>query len=162
MYLSHETIYRTLFIQARGALKKELLSHLRSRRIIRHEQAHTTKGIIDAESIRKRPPEAEDRAIPGHWEGDLITGSGNTHIATLAERKSRYTILVQVDGKDTSSVVDALIREVKKLPEQLRETLTWDREMELADHKRFTIHTDMKVYFCDHGSEGPRRIPTGC
>jgi IS30 family transposase len=160
MHISHETIYRTLFIQARGALKKELLSHLRSHRIIRHGKAHTTKGIsrgiIDAESIRKRPPEAQDLAISGHWEGDLITGSGNTHIATLVERKSRYTILVQVDGKDTESVVDALIREVKNLPEQLRETLTWDRGMELADHKRFTIHTDMKVYFCDPGSPWQR------
>lgn len=160
MHISHETIYRTLFIQARGALKKEFLSHLRSQRIIRYAKTHTTKGIsrgiIDAESIWQRPPEAEDRAIPGHWEGDLITGSENTHIATLVERKSRYTILVQVDGKDTESVVNALIREVKNLPDQLRETLTWDRGMELADHKRFTINTDMKVYFCDPGSPWQR------
>lgn len=160
MQVSHETIYKTLFIQARGALKKELIEHLRSKRLMRHAKGHTTKGIdrgiIDAISIHKRPQEIEDRAVPGHWEGDLISGSKNTHIATLVERKSRYTILVQVDGKDTVSVVNALIREVRNLPNQLKETLTWDRGMELADHKRFTLGTDMSVYFCDPGSPWQR------
>ena len=147
MQVSHETIYRSLFIQARGVLKRELISHLRSRRMMRRGKYSTTAGqprgqIVDAVSISERPAEVEDRAIPGHWEGDLITGSKNSHIATLVERHSRYVMLVHVAGKDTSSVVNALVRQVKTLPEGLMSTLTWDRGTELAQHKRFTVATD--------------------
>lgn len=161
MRISHETIYRSLFIQARGVLKKELISHLRSKRTMRRSKYSQTKGqvrgqIIDGISIRERPAEIEDRAIPGHWEGDLIAGSNNTHIATLVERQSRYTILAKVDGKDTSRVVSALIREVQQRPSALRQSLTWDRGMELAQHKRFTIATDIQVYFCDPQSPWQR------
>jgi len=160
MNLSHETIYKSLFIQSRGALKKELTKHLRSGRLMRHSHKHTRKGIdrgiIDAISIHQRPPEVEDRAIPGHWEGDLISGSNNTHIATLVERQSRYTILAKTNGKDTKNVVDAIIKQVKALPSELKESLTWDRGMELADHKRFTVDTDMAVYFCDPASPWQR------
>jgi len=161
MRVSHETIYRTLFIQARGALKKELISHLRRVRSIRRSKLATTKGqprgqIRDAVSISQRPAEVEDRAVPGHWEGDLLSGSKNTHIATLVERHSRYLLLVKVDGKDTTTVVDALCRQVQTLPEQLRQSLTWDRGMELADHHRFSIATDVSVYFCDPQSPWQR------
>ena len=161
MRVSHETIYRSLFIQARGVLKKELISHLRSKRTMRRSKHSRTKGqvrgqIIDGISIRERSAEIEDRAIPGHWEGDLIAGSSNTHIATLVERQSRYTILVKVAGKDTDSVVSALIRQVKDLPTELRQSLTWDRGMELAQHKRFTVATDIQVYFCDPQSPWQR------
>lgn len=161
MQVSHETIYRSLFIQARGVLKKELISHLRSKRTMRRSKHSRTKGqvrgqIIDGISIRERPAEIEDRAIPGHWEGDLIAGSNNTHIATLVERQSRYTVLVKVEGKDTESVVSALIREVQGLPSELRQSLTWDRGMELAQHKRFTVATDIQVYFCDPQSPWQR------
>jgi IS30 family transposase len=161
LQLSHESIYRTLFVQSRGALKKELLSHLRSSRMMRRPANASLKGkgrgkIIDAVSIRERPAEAEDRSVPGHWEGDLLTGAGNTHIATLVERSSRYTILVKVNGKDTKSVVSGLIRQVRKLPQELRKTLTWDRGMELASHKRFSIATDVAVYFADPQSPWQR------
>ena len=161
MQVSHETIYRSLFIQARGVLKKELVSHLRSRRMMRRSKLSTTKGrprgqIIDAVSIRDRPAEVEDRAIPGHWEGDLLTGSRNSHIATLVERHSRYTVLAEVAGKDTKSVTEALIREVGKIPANLRKTLTWDRGSEMAQHKAFTVATDVKVYFCDPRSPWQR------
>jgi IS30 family transposase len=160
MQVSHETIYRSLFIQARGVLKKELISHLRSRRPMRRAKCATSSKrqglIVDAVSIRERPAEAEDRAVPGHWEGDLLAGAGNSHIATLVERHSRYTALVHVKGKDTASVVDALVREVRKLPAQLVSTLTWDRGSELAQHKRFTVATDVQVYFCDPRSPWQR------
>ena len=161
MRVSHETIYRSLFIQARGVLKKELVSHLRSRRIMRRAKVATTKGqprgqIIDAVSIRERPADVEDRAIPGHWEGDLISGARNSHIATLVERHSRFTLLVKVAGKNTSSVVNALSKQVRKLPAHLRQSLTWDRGMELAKHNDFTIATDVKVYFCDPQSPWQR------
>lgn len=161
MHVSHETIYRSLFIQARGVLKKELVACLRSGRMMRHSR-HATKTrerrgqIIEAVSIRDRPAAVEDRAIPGHWEGDLISGSSNTHIATLVERQSRYTILAKVAGKDTASVVDALVRQIMKLPASLRKTLTWDRGSELADHKRLSIATDLKVFFCDPRSPWQR------
>lgn len=159
--VSHETIYKSLFVQSRGVLKEELQAHLRTQRVFRQSRTNNTKGnarggIIDAISIADRPPEIEDRAVPGHWEGDLISGSANTHIATLVERQSRFTMLVKVDGKDTKSVVSALTRQVKKLPRQLRESLTWDRGMELADHKAFTTATDTKVYFCDPQSPWQR------
>ncbi len=154
MHVSHETIYRSLFIQARGVLKKELLKHLRSKRLMRHAKNATTKGqprgqIVDAVSIRERPAEVADRAVPGHWEGDLLSGAKNTHIATLVERSTRFAMLVKVKGKDTTSVVTALTRQVKTLPSKLRQTLTWDRGTEMAKHKQFTIATDVKVYFCD-------------
>jgi IS30 family transposase len=161
MRVSHETIYRSLFIQARGVLKKELIDHLRSRRVARRSIKASTAGqsrgqIIDAVSIRERPAEAEDRALPGHWEGDLITGSKNSHIATLVERRSRFTILVKVKGKDTANVVSALVKQVRKLPAKLRQSLTWDRGMEMAQHRRFTLATNLKVYFCDPQSPWQR------
>jgi IS30 family transposase len=161
MRVSHETIYRSLFIQARGVLKKELLAHLRSRRVMRRAKSSGRSGqgrggITDAVSIRQRPPEVEDRAVPGHWEGDLLAGSGNTHIATLVERCSRFVMLVRVDGKDTETVVAALSREVRSLPAQLRSTVTWDRGMELAAHKQFTVATGITVYFCDPQSPWQR------
>ena len=161
MQISHETIYRSLFIQARGVLKKELQKHLRSGRVFRQSRKQNTKGlprgrIIDAISISERPAEVEDRAVPGHWEGDLIAGSGNTHIATLVERQSRFTMLIKVDGKDTETVVGALTRQVKKLPAELRRSLTWDRGLELANHKKFSVATDVKVYFCDPRSPWQR------
>ncbi|HZL86393.1 MAG TPA: IS30 family transposase [Candidatus Krumholzibacteria bacterium] len=152
--VSHETIYRTLFIQARGALKKELLQHLRRTRGMRRSRHHTQKGadhgrITETVSIRERPAEAEDRAVPGHWEGDLFFGSNNSQIATLVERQTRYLMLVRVMGKDTETVVDALIKQAHKLPRELYKSLTWDRGKEMADHKRFSLATDVKVYFCD-------------
>ena len=161
MQVSHETIYRSLFIQARGVLKKELIRHLRSRRMMRRGKSSTTAGqsrgqIIDAISIRERPAEVEDRAMPGHWEGDLISGSKNSHIATVVERHSRYVMLVHVAGKDTTNVVNALVRQVKKLPQGLMISLTWDRGTELAQHKRFTVATDVNVYFCDPKSPWQR------
>jgi IS30 family transposase len=159
MQVSHETIYRSLFIQARGVLKKELIGHLRSRRPTRRSKKATSQPrgqIIDAVSIRERPAQIEDRAVPGHWEGDLITGSENSHIATLVERQSRFTMLVKVNGKDTSSVVSALSKQVGKLPAELRKSLTWDRGMELANHKEFTLATSVAVYFCDPQSPWQR------
>jgi IS30 family transposase len=161
MRVSHETIYRSLFIQARGVLKKELLATLRSRRLMRRAKTSTTEGqprgqIIDAVSIRERPAEIEDRAVPGHWEGDLLSGGKNTHIATLVERQSRFLMLVQVDGKDTESVVDALVRQVQQLPQGLMSSLTWDRGMELAQHRRFAVAADVAVYFCDPRSPWQR------
>ncbi|MFF8717850.1 IS30 family transposase [Streptomyces sp. NPDC015184] len=161
MYVSHETIYKSLFIQARGVLKKELVSHLRRRRTMRRSKNASTAGqqrgcIRDAVSIRERPAEAEDRAVPGHWEGDLITGAKNSHIATLVERHSRYVMLVRVAGKDTASVISALSHQVRYLPDGLMTSLTWDRGTELADHKRFTMATDVKVYFADPKSPWQR------
>ena len=159
--VSHETIYRSLFIQARGALKKELQQHLRSRRAIRRSR-HTSlrrEGlgqIKDMVSIRERPAAVDDRAVPGHWEGDLIAGTKNSYMATLVERHSRYVMLVKVKNKDTDSVVSALIKQSKKLPGELYKSLTWDRGKELADHKRFTLATDIKVYFCDPSSPWQR------
>ena len=161
MHISHETIYRTLFVQAKGVLKKELLAHLRSGRMMRKGRHASTKGqprgqIKDAVSIRERPPEAEDRAVPGHWEGDLIAGSRNTHIATLVERSSRFVMLVRVGGKDTESVVAALSEQIRRLPRTMMDTLTWDRGMEMAAHKKFTVATEVAVYFCDPKSPWQR------
>jgi IS30 family transposase len=161
LQVSTETIYRSLFVQARGVLRKELTAHLRTRRTMRRSGQATRSGqgrggIVDAVSIRERPAEASDRAVPGHWEGDLLAGAANTHIVTLVERQSRYVLLVRVDGKDTKTVVDALASHVQTLPVQLRATLTWDRGMELADHRRFTVATDVAVYFCDPRSPWQR------
>ena len=152
--VSHETIYRTLFIQARGALKKELLQHLRRSRNMRRSRHHTQKTpdhgrITNTVLIRGRPPEVEDRAVPGHWEGDLLFGSNNSQIATLVERHSRYVLLAKVESKHTETVVNALIRQARKLPRELRKSLTWDRGKEMADHQRFSLATDIEVYFCD-------------
>jgi len=159
--VSHETIYRSLFIQARGALKKELLQHLRRTRAMRRSRHHTQKTdnhgqITDAVSISERPATVEDRAVPGHWEGDLLCGTNNSQIATLVERHTRYVMLVKVVRKDTETVVNALIKNARKLPQELYKTLTWDRGKELADHKRFTVATDIKVYFCDPRSPWQR------
>jgi len=159
--VSHETIYRSLFIQARGALKKELMEHLRSKRRIRRSQHsrifRDSRGqIADAISIRERPAEVADRAIPGHWEGDLLSGSRNSHMVTLVERHSRFTALVKVTSKDTAVVVAALSRQIRKLPANLRRSLTWDRGLEMAKHKTFTVATDVKVYFCDPQSPWQR------
>ena len=159
--VSHETIYRTLFIQARGALKKELLQHLRRTRRMRRSRHHTQKTadhgqISDAVSIRERPAEAEDRAVPGHWEGDLLFGSNNSQIATLVERQSRYVLLAKVKSKDSETVINALIKQAHKLPRELYKSLTWDRGKEMADHKRFTLDTDIRVYFCDPQSPWQR------
>lgn len=152
--VSHETIYRTLFIQARGALKKELLKHLRRSRGMRRSRHHTQKTadhgrITDAVSIRERAPEAEDRAVPGHWEGDLLFGANNSQIATLVERHTRYVMLTKVKSKDTETVINALIKQAHTLPRELYKSLTWDRGKEMAEHKRFSLATDIKVYFCD-------------
>jgi IS30 family transposase len=156
--VSHETIYKTLFIQARGALKKELLAHLRLTKAMRHPRGHTQKNrqIKEAVSIRERPAEAEDRAVPGHWEGDLLIGSNNSQIATLVERQTRYCMLVRVKSKHTETVIDALIKQAHKLPRELYKSLTWDRGKEMADHKRFSLATDIKVYFCDPQSPWQR------
>lgn len=159
--VSHETIYRSLFVQARGALKKELIEHLRSRRSIRRSRHATAKAdqrgrIPDAVSIRERPASVEDRAVPGHWEGDLISGSSNSHMVTLVERHSRYVMLAKVAKRDTQSVVTALIEQARELPVELYKSLTWDRGKELSDHKRFTLATDIAVYFCDPQSPWQR------
>jgi IS30 family transposase len=152
--VSHETIYRSLFIQARGALKKDLLAHLRRPRAMRRSRHHTQKTanhgqLTEMVSIRERPAEVEDRAVPGHWEGDLLMGSHNSQIATLVERRTRYVMLVKVPSKDTKTVIDALIKHAYKLPRELYRSLTWDRGKEMGEHRRFTLATDIQVYFCD-------------
>ena len=159
--VSHETIYKSLFIQARGALKKELLQHLRSKRAMRRSRHASQKGdgkgqITNTVSIRERPALVEDRAVPGHWEGDLIIGTHNSQIATLVERHTRYVMLAKVNGKDTETVINALIKQAHKLPRELYKSLTWDRGKEMADHQRFTLATDIKVYFCDPQSPWQR------
>jgi IS30 family transposase len=159
--VSHETIYRSLFIQARGALKQELIQHLRTKRRIRRSRhasvhGHSQGKIVDAISIRERPAEVEDRAIPGHWEGDLLRGARNSHVVTLVERSSRFVMLLKVSGKDTTTVVAALSRHVRRLPAALWRSLTWDRGHEMAQHKSFTMATDVQVYFCDPQSPWQR------
>jgi IS30 family transposase len=159
MQVSHETIYRSLFVQAKSTLKKELLAHLRSKRQLRRTMVlkdYKQRQIVGAVSIRERPADVEDRAVPGHWEGDLIVGAKGSHIATLVERHSRYVMLAKLGGKDSQTVVDALIERVKKLPGNLMRTLTWDRGTELAQHARFTVATDVQVYFCDPRSPWQR------
>lgn len=160
MRVSHETIYRTLFIQARGALKKQLTQHLRTGRRLRHPRAKnrqpTDTRIVDAVSISQRPAQAEVRAVSGHWEGDLLSGSGNSHIVTLVERHSRFVMLAKLPNKETHDVIAALAKKIGKLPTQLRRSLTWDRGTEMASHKQFTIATDIQVYFCDPRSSWQR------
>jgi IS30 family transposase len=152
--VSHETIYRSLFIQSRGALKKELMQHLRRTRAMRRSRSHTQKTdnhgrICNTISISERPPSVEDRAVPGHWEGDLICGSNNSQVVTLVERQTRYLMMAKVSGKDTETVIKALVKHAHQLPKELYASLTWDRGKEMADHQRFTLATDIKVYFCD-------------
>ena len=159
--MSHETIYRGLFIQARGVLKKELLKHLRTKRTIRRSRHASLKGdgdgkITNAVSTRERPPSIEDRAVPGHWEGDLICGSNNCFIASLVEHRTRYVMLAKVKNKDTANVISALIKQSKKLPNELYKSLTWDRGTEMAGHQQFTLVTDIAVYFCDPSSPWQR------
>ena len=159
--VSHETIYKSLFVQARGVLKKELIQYLRKPRAMRRSRHHTQKTkehgrISNTVSIRERPAEAEDRAVPGHWEGDLLCGSNNSQIATLVERRTRLVMLARVPSKDTKTVIDALIKQAHKLPRELYKSLTWDRGKEVADHQRFTLATNIKVYFCDPQSPWQR------
>ena len=160
MRVSHETIYRTLYVQARGALKDELIRHLRRQRPLRRGgRTHGGYGagqILGAVSIADRPPTIEDRAVPGHWEGDLLAGAGSSRIATLVERHSRYVLLVRLPARDSTSVVQALIRQVRRLPKQLRRSLTWDRGAEMAQHRAFSVATDTQVYFCDPRSPWQR------
>jgi IS30 family transposase len=159
--VSHETIYRSLFVQARGVLKKDLIEHLRSGRAIRRSQHYSAKAdqrgrIVDAVSIRERPASVEDRAVPGHWEGDLLCGSANSYVVTLVERHSRFVMLAKVTNRESRSVVSALIEQANKLPDELCKSLTWDRGKEMAEHKRFTLATDVAVYFCDPHSPWQR------
>lgn len=159
--ISHETIYRSLFVQTRGVLKKELLSYLRSPRSMRRSRHSSLKGnglgqIKNMVSIRERPASVEDRAVPGHWEGDLIAGPNNSYIVTLVERHSRYVMLAKIKNRDTQSVVAALIKHSQKLPDELYKSLTWDRGKEMSDHERFTLATDVAVYFCDPRSPWQR------
>jgi len=161
IHVSHETIYRSLFVQARGVLKKELMQHLRSKRTIRRSKHSSLKQdglgkITNTVSIRKRPASVEDRSVPGHWEGDLICGSNNSYIATLVERYSRYVMLTKVNSRDTETVITALIKHARKLPRELYKSLTWDRGKEMADHQKFTLATDIDVYFCDPQSPWQR------
>jgi IS30 family transposase len=162
MRVSYETIYRSLFIQARGVLKKELMDHLRSKRRMRRSRHATVSGqsrgqIVDAISIRERPAEVADRPVLGHCEGDLLSGSKNSYIATLVERHSRFAMLIKVPSKETEAVVAALMSQhVRKLPTKLKRSLTWDRGLEMAKHKDFTVATDVQVYFCDPQSPWQR------
>ena len=159
--VSHEIIYRSLYVQARGALKKELIKHLRTQRSMRRSRHGNNSGegqgqIKDMVRISERPASVEDRAVPGHWEGDLIVGSNDSYLATLVERHTRYVLLAKVNGKDTKTVINALIKQSKKLPRELYKSLTWDRGKELSDHKRFSLATDIDVYFCDPQSPWQR------
>jgi len=160
MQLSHETIYRSLFVQARGALKKELMAHLRTRRQLRQAKGGVTRSglgqIAGTVSIRERPAEAQDRAVPGHWEGDLLCGSNHSCMVTLVERATRFVMLLKVPGSDTATVVGALTKHIGRLPAELRRSLTWDRGKEMAAHKAFTVATDVQVYFCDPRSPWQR------
>jgi len=161
MQVSHETIYRTLYIQARGALKQELTAHLRRRRHMRRSRGAAHRGathgqLVDIISISERPPTAADRAVPGHWEGDLLTGGKGSQIATLVERHSRFVLLVRIARRDSATVVRALARRIQRLPASLKQSLTWDRGKEMAQHKAFTVATDVQVYFCDPHSPWQR------
>jgi IS30 family transposase len=160
MRISHEAIYRSLFVQTRGVLKKQLMAQLRTRRQMRHAKGGKAKNgqghILDMVSIRERPAEVEDRAVPGHWEGDLLTGANDTHIATLVERHSRFAMLVKLPRKDTTTVVATLAKHIRKLPKELRRSLTWDQGKEMSGHKRFTVATNVEIYFCDPRSPWQR------
>jgi IS30 family transposase len=161
MQVSPETIYRSLFVQSRGVLKRELVQQLRRQHHFRHARAAASRRprtgqIIDAISIRQRPPEVDDRAVPGHWEGDLLEGARGTYVATLVERHSRYVMLVRLPNKETRTVVGALARRIRRLPHGLMRSLTWDRGTELAPHRVFTMATNVDVYFCDPQSPWQR------
>lgn len=160
-HVSHETIYRTLYIQSRGALKQELTAHLRRRRVMRRSRTATTRGhgqgqLLDIVSISERPPSVADRAVPGHWEGDLLAGTKTSQLATLVERQSRFVLLVRVPARDTHTVITALARRIQRLPASLKRSLTWDRGKEMAAHRAFTVATDVQVYFCDPRSPWQR------
>jgi IS30 family transposase len=160
--ISHETIYKSLYIQSRGVLPKQLAENLRRKRKLRHARNHTTKGHrgsiknTDGRTIHQRPREIDERKTIGHWEGDLVAGSGNTHLASLVERNSRYTRLVRLTGKDTETVISALIKEFSQMPAKLRKSLTWDRGMEMANHTVLSNTTDISVFFCDPKSPWQR------
>lgn len=161
MHVSHETIYRTLYIQTRGALKQELTAHLRRRRQVRRSGGALRRGsthgqLVDVVSISERPASAEDRAVPGHWEGDLLLGGRRSQIATLVERQSRFVLLLRVPRRDSPTVVAALARQIRRLPKCLKQSLTWDRGKEMAQHHLFTVATDVRVYFCDPHSPWQR------
>lgn len=159
MCVSHETIYKSLFIQTRGLFREEIKKHLRTKRMFRHAKSHKVSArgqIVDAISIRERPAEIEDRAVPGHWEGDLIIGSNNSAIATVVERQSRFTVLCKVDSRKAQAVVESLTEQMKRLPQNVLRSLTWDRGQEMSAHKKFTMATDMTVYFCDPSSPWQR------
>ena len=165
MRVSHETIYRSLFIQTRGVLKKQLLAHLRTRRALRYPMAQGRYGkgrkgrdcvIAERLTIRERPAEADDRAVPGHWEGDLLLGTINSQIITLVERRSRFVMLIKIPERDSSTVVDAIAKHIRKLPTDLKRSLTWDRGAEMVQHQRFKLATDLQVYFCDPHSPWQR------
>jgi IS30 family transposase len=161
MRVSHETIYLSLFVQSRGALRKELTRYLRSGHTTRRPKGHTVmngqgqlRGVLN---IRERPAEANDRSVPGHWEGDLLMGKGMRAIATLVERKSRFVMLVALpNGHAADVVADALAAKIVELPEQLRRSLTWDQGKEMASHARFSANTGVPVYFCDPRSPWQR------
>lgn len=161
LHVSHETIYRTLYVQTRGELRKELTSHLRRsygvRQSVRARRTGRGRGhIVGAVSISERPPEAADRAVPGHWEGDLLAGTKRSNIATLVERRSRFVMLIRLPARDTDTVVKAIARRIQRLPQSLKQSLTWDRGLEMAQHRDFTIATDVQVYFCDPRSPWQR------
>ncbi|HGW5834437.1 TPA: IS30 family transposase [Proteus mirabilis] len=161
MNMSHETIYKALFIQTRGALKKELQQYFRSRRAVRKSRTTSLKGkglgsIPNAVPISERPSTVADRAIPVHWEGDLIQGSKNSYIVTLVERHSRYVMLAKISDNKTATVIAALIKQAQQLPSELYKTLTWDRGVEMTNHAVFTVATDIQVYFCDPQSPWQR------
>ena len=161
MRVSHETIYLSLFVQSKGLLRKELTKELRSGRVIRRAGRISVRGqgrgqIVDALHISERPAEADDRAVPGHWEGDMLSGGGNTHIATLVERTSRFVLLVKLENKTTDAVIGALTAQIQQLPAELKRSLTWDRGLEMAKHKQFTVDTGVQVYFCDPQSPWQR------
>jgi len=161
MHVSHETIYLTLFIQARGGMKRELTQHLRTRRATRRPAVKgppSGRGrIVDPVMISERPPEIEDRAVPGHWEGDLIMGKRQTAIGTLVERWSRYVMLFSLpEGNTAEAVRDALTETVQKLPDHLWQSLTWDQGKEMAQHAQFSVDTGIQVFFCDPKSPWQR------
>jgi IS30 family transposase len=162
MQVSHETIYRTLFVQSRGALRRELTRYLRTGRVIRRPKGVRMPdgrgGRPNILHISERPAEAKDRAVPGHWEGDLVFGKNMSPVATLVERSTRFVMLVALpSGNHQADVVaDALTAAITTLPEQLAKTLTWDQGHEMADHQRFTIQTGVQVYFCDPKSPWQR------
>lgn len=162
LQVSHETIYRSLFIQSRGALKHDLTAHLRTRRTVRRP-GNSSKGrgsgkgqLVDTVHISKRPAEAEDRAVPGHWEGDLILGQRATGVGVLVERSTRFVMLLQLDGLKSVQVLDVLRRQIVTLPDQLRRSITWDQGKEMAQHAQFTIDTGIQIYFCDPRSPWQR------